>query len=84
MTTISLQDVDAIAEAVALKQVRYNAPVLTIREAGSYVGCCSAKSFHRWREKWSVPMCSDGRYARRELDAGMKRESRNRYERKAS
>lgn len=80
--TLDDQDIDALAEAVVRKQQRYLAPVLNADEAMAYVGKDGEQSFRRWRKKWRVPMCADGRYARRELDAGMNREARNRHSRK--
>jgi len=77
-------EIDKLAEAVARKQMRYNAPVLTAEEAMHYVGKKSEKAFRDWRKKLKVPMCTDGRYSRRALEMGMNKESRLKHSRKVA
>lgn len=77
------QDIDKLATAVVVRQQRFLSPVLNTGEAESYIGKRSNSAFTSWCRKWRVPMCDDGRYSRRELDAGLKREARNRHARKA-
>ena len=75
---MSADQVDQIAEAVALKITRYKAPVLTREEAVAYVGKGSDRSFRRWCADYKVRPCSAGRYSRRSLEMGMNKESRGR------
>lgn len=82
--TLDSQTIDALADAVAVRMVRFKAPVLTAQEAAAYVGKGSEKAYREWRKRWRVGMCSDGRYSRRELDAGLSREARNKHERKTA
>jgi hypothetical protein len=79
--SLSTEEIDQIAEAVALKNMRYASPVLNTEEAMHYVGKDSDGAFRAWRKRWSVSMCADGRYSRRALDMGLNKESRQRHKR---
>lgn len=70
--------IEALAEAVARKQARWNAPVLNLNEAMAYVGKRSERSFRRWCKDYKVRQCSSARWSRRALEMGMNAESRGR------
>ena len=70
--------IDRIAEKVVEKINVFKRPVLTRDEAIIYVGKASRTAFDAWRDRWAVRSCSQGRYARAALDAGLAREARTR------
>jgi len=69
-------DIEAIAEAVAQKQMRFQSPVLTTAEAIAFVGKNSASAFGRWCAAHKVKPCDKGRYSRRALEMGLNKEAR--------
>jgi hypothetical protein len=71
-------EIDLLAERVAIKSMRFSAPVLNVRESLAYVGKRSESAFYVWADKWSVVPCDTGRYSRALLDTAMRKEARMR------
>lgn len=65
------QAIDALARRVPAQPC----PILTRPEAIRYVRTDSDSAFSRWCVRWHVRPCSQGRYARRQLDAALQREA---------
>lgn len=76
------EDIDRLADAIAVRMMRMKAPVLTAQEAMAFVGKRSSSTFERWCNRHKVKRCDHGRYSRRELEYGMNKEARNRPSRK--
>lgn len=78
MSTAAVQlppEHEAIAQRTAALIVGLRSPVLTREEARVYTKNDSDSAFDRWRQKYNVRPCSQGRYARGALDRALERES---------
>lgn len=77
------ESVLAIAQQVERRQRRMQSPVLNLAESAEYVGKPLSKrgdpsAFYKWCEKYGVVKCDQGRWARRNLDQGLSKESKKR------
>lgn len=76
MIELADNDIDRLADAVAVRMMRMKAPVLTTGEAMVFVGKRSSSAFERWCAAHKVTRCDKGRYSRRALEMAMNKEAR--------
>jgi hypothetical protein len=73
---MTAEEIDQVADAVAVKLQAFQRPVLTRPIAMVYTAQESDSAFDRWCAKWGVKPVAWGRYSRRWLDRGLDNESR--------
>lgn len=64
-----------VADELEAREV-FRRPVMHIKKAMLYVGKNSERAFRDWCKRYRVNKCSSARYARADLEAGMRREAR--------